>query len=86
MPLYDFKCSDCETVFDVMCKISERESQVCPSCGSKNYKAHHLGMAALGDPVRLGIRTVDSGFKEVLSRINAANGRKANLKDKLSRN
>jgi putative FmdB family regulatory protein len=86
MPLYDFKCSDCETVFDVLCKISERESQVCTSCGSKNYKAHHLGMAALGDPVRLGIRTVDSGFKEVLSRINAANGRKANLKDKLSRN
>jgi hypothetical protein len=43
-------------------------------------------MAALGDPVRLGIRTVDNGSREVLSKINSANGRKANLKDKLSRN
>jgi putative FmdB family regulatory protein len=86
MPLYDFKCSDCDTVFDVMCKISERESQACPSCGSKNYQAHHIGMAPLGDAVRLGVRSVDNGFREVLSRINSANGRQANLKDKLSRN
>lgn len=85
MPLYDFKCSDCSTVFDVMCKISERESQTCPKCGSKNYQAHHLGMAALGDPVRLGIRTVDNGFREVLHKIGSNNGRKSNLKDKLSR-
>jgi len=86
MPFYDFRCSECDTMFTVMCKISERESQVCPSCDSKNYKTHHAGMAALGDPVRLGIRTVDNGFREVLSKINSNNGRKANLKDKLSRN
>jgi len=86
MPLYDFRCSDCSTVFDVMCKISERESQACPSCDSKNYKAHHIGMAPLGDAVRLGVRRIDDGFREVLHKINSANGRKANLKDKLSRN
>ena len=86
MPLYDFRCTDCNTVFEVMCNISERESQACPSCDSKNYKAHHIGMAALGDPVRLGIRKIDGGFREVLHKIGSNNGVKANLKDKLSRN
>jgi hypothetical protein len=43
-------------------------------------------MAALGDPVRLGIRTVDNGFREVLHKIGSNNGRKSNLRDKLSRN
>ena len=86
MPSYDFKCSECSTVFEVMCKISERESQACPSCGSKNYQAHHLDMASLGDPVRLGIRRIDDGFREVLHKIGSNNGRRSNLKDKLSRN
>lgn len=86
MPLYDFKCSECDTVFDVLCKIAERESQACPLCGSKKYQAHHLGMAALGDPVRLGIRTIDNGFREVLQKIGSNNGKKSNLRDKLSRN
>jgi hypothetical protein len=39
----------------------------------------------IGDPVRLGITTTDSGFKEVLSKI-AENNYKSNLRDKLSRN
>ena len=86
MPFYDFKCSECGTVFGVMCNISERESQSCTSCGSKNYQAHHTNALAMGDSVRLGIRTVDNGFREVLHRIGSSNGLKANLKDKLSRN
>lgn len=42
------------------------------------------GEGTLGDPVRLGIRTADGGFKEVLSKI-AENNYKSNLADKLSR-
>jgi hypothetical protein len=42
-------------------------------------------MAALGDPVRLGIRKIDGGFREVLHKIGSNNGVKSNLKDKLSR-
>ena len=86
MPLYDFRCNDCNTVFNVMCKISERESQACESCGSKNYEAHHIGMAPLGDAVRLGVRQIDNGFREVLHKIGSNNGVKANLKGKLSSN
>jgi len=85
MPFYDFKCSDCESIFSVSCRIADRESQECPSCKSKKYESYHTAMPAFGDPVRLGIRTVDNGFREVLSKIGSFNGRQANLSDKLSR-
>ena len=37
MPVYEFKCSDCGHVFEVMGKYEEREKEhTCPSCGSVN--------------------------------------------------
>ena len=84
MPLYTLKCNDCENIFDVMCSYASRPEQECPSCKSKNHEAHFTGAPALGDPVRLGVRTVDNGFKEVLSKIHN-NNYKSNLADKLSR-
>lgn len=84
MPIYDFKCEDCSTVFTVMCKISERDQHKCTSCGSTKYQSHHTQGLDIGDPVRLGITKADGGFKEVLSKIHNANY-KSNLKDKLSR-
>jgi putative FmdB family regulatory protein len=85
MPFYDFKCSECDEIFSVMCRISDRESQACPSCSSIKYESHHTSMPAFVDPVRLGIRTIDDGFREVLSRVGSNNGRQADLSDKLSR-
>lgn len=38
----------------------------------------------IGDPVRLGVRTIDNGFREVLSKIKEKNWR-SNLGNKLSR-
>lgn len=84
MPSYSFKCSDCEEIFDVHCKLSERLEQECPKCKSKKYETHHTGRHSLIDPVRLGVRKADGGFNEVLSKIASANY-KSNLTDKLSR-
>lgn len=84
MPTYNFKCNNCETEFEVFCKMNERESQICPNCGSLNYQSHFSTPLAIGDPVRLGVRTVDGGFREVLSRIGSANY-KSDLGSKLSR-
>ena len=84
MPSYSFKCSECETIFDVFCSMAERENQHCPKCSSKNYATHHTGGNPVIDPVRLGVRTVDGGFREVLSKI-ASNNYRSNLADKLSR-
>ena len=33
MPTYDMKCSSCQQLSEVFCKIAERELQVC-HCGS----------------------------------------------------
>jgi putative FmdB family regulatory protein len=39
MPVYEFRCSNCEHVFEVMGSYSEREkAQTCPKCGSTEVK------------------------------------------------
>ncbi len=39
MPVYDYRCTDCNSVYDVFHKGQEiKEDVVCPSCGSSNYK------------------------------------------------
>lgn len=38
MPIYDYKCSDCGSTYDVFHKVREvPEDVVCPSCGSKGH-------------------------------------------------
>jgi putative FmdB family regulatory protein len=84
MPSYDLKCTKCENVFEVFCKYDDKHLQKCPKCESTETESYFTTMQ-IGDPIRLGVRKIDDGFREVLSRIGNANGRKANLTDKLSR-
>ena len=35
MPLYDFKCLECEFEFEEFAKIADREDVPCPSCSCK---------------------------------------------------
>lgn len=38
MPIYDYRCKECNTVFDVFHKGKEVEEDiVCPKCGSTKY-------------------------------------------------
>lgn len=59
------------------------EGDPCPSCNSYTVQML-IGTPGVGDSVRLGIRTHDDGFREVLSKIHASQP-KSNLKNKLSR-
>ena len=34
MPLYDFECTQCHTIFEGICKADEHDANVCPKCGS----------------------------------------------------
>jgi putative FmdB family regulatory protein len=39
MPVYDYRCSDCNTTYDVFHKGREvLEDVLCPSCGSANHR------------------------------------------------
>lgn len=67
MPTYDFINAQTGEVFTRLMKIAEREE----------FLAQHpdiqpvVSAPALGDPVRLGVRKVDNGFKEVLQKIHS---------------
>lgn len=39
MPIFEYKCQDCNTQFDVLVKSSSSQKEiVCDSCGSTNVK------------------------------------------------
>ena len=66
MPTYTFRNKDTGEEFDIFMKIAEREQYL-----SDNPHIESIigGPPAIGDPVRLGVRKVDGGFKEVLQKI-----------------
>ena len=38
MPIFDYKCNDCQQVYDVFHKVREVEEDiVCPSCNSQRH-------------------------------------------------
>jgi len=81
MPTYTFRNTETDEVFDKLMSCKDREQYL-----ADNPQLEPIigGAPAMGDSVRLGIRRTDDGFKEVLSKISAANY-KSNLSDKLSR-
>jgi putative FmdB family regulatory protein len=84
MPLYDYACSSCSHTFTEFLSIGNRHQpteQACPQCGTTGTIYQSIGAPPIGDAVRLGIRKIDGGFKEVLQRIHAANPR-SNLNNK----
>jgi putative FmdB family regulatory protein len=39
MPIFEYKCFDCDTIFEVLCKSSENQGDVsCPKCSSTKNK------------------------------------------------
>jgi len=39
MPIYDYRCTDCGSTYDVFHKVREvQEDIVCPSCGSLHHQ------------------------------------------------
>lgn len=65
MPLYEFHNKETGETFDKMMSISSKEEYL----KENPHIVHMMGMPPLIDPVRLGVRKPDQGFKEVLQRI-----------------
>ena len=70
MPVYDRYCNDCDTLFEVTCKISEKDdTHECPYCASTDgewrISAPQLSLAS-----SLGTTNDKrSGFHEVVQKI-----------------
>ena len=86
MPIYEYKCSNCSDSFTRITSIATRndpENESCEKCGNQSIQ-RQITAVPVGDSVRLGLRTHDDGFREVLSKI-SEKVPKSNLRDKLSR-
>lgn len=68
MPTYTFKNTDTGEEFERFMSISAREDYLKEN---PNLETLIAGAPALIDPVRLGIRKTDGGFKEVLQKIHS---------------
>jgi putative FmdB family regulatory protein len=76
MPIYDRQCSDCEELFEVTCRIAEKDNtHECPYCGSTAGEWRPTSCMTTIRPDRLMTAKKDNGFKEVLDKIKERNKR-----------
>jgi hypothetical protein len=66
MPIYSVINTTTEEVFDVNMKFTEFEQYLKDN---SQYKQIFTKFPALGDPVRLGMRRPDDGFRDVLKTV-----------------
>ena len=74
MPTYTYVCRKCNHTWDNQSRIDDRKiplQEPCPSCGvvEEDSIYQQIGAPMVCDPVRVGARKMDSGFKEVLQKI-----------------
>lgn len=77
MPIYSRQCTKCDELFDVTCKIAEKDTAVheCPYCGSIEGEYRPTSCMTSMDSGRFMTKKQDSGFKEVLQKIQERNPR-----------
>lgn len=76
MPVYDKKCNDCDELFEVTCRIADKDlPKICPYCESADstYQLSSPNFTMRGD--RLMTQQKDRGFNEVISKIKERNKR-----------
>lgn len=66
MPTYDFINTETGEVFEKLMKISERDQYLLDN---PHIQPAFVSAPAIGDAVRLGVRKMDSGWKETLAKI-----------------
>jgi putative FmdB family regulatory protein len=50
MPLYEYKCQNCETRFDALRAMADADNAIaCPKCGSENAQRLISLFSAIGD-------------------------------------
>lgn len=69
MPTYNFRHKETAEVIEKLMSISGRETFLREN---PQYESVILGAPSIGDPVRLGMRKPDQGFREVLQKAKEA--------------
>lgn len=66
MPRYEFRNTITGEIFEKTMKISEKETYLELN---PDVESWFSSAPSVGDPVRLGVRRIDNGFKEVLQKV-----------------
>lgn len=78
MPLYEYKCSECEHIFDRILKMDDRDipnQEPCPDCKKEGTVDRHITTAPLLAYGPIDFRKkVPDGFKDVLRDIKKTYG------------
>lgn len=71
MPIYEFVCNQCESLFEITCKISELKTKEhsCPICSSSDIVQHIFTAPIRAESHRIGTNQRQQEFKDVLNRI-----------------
>lgn len=73
MPVYEFRCSQCNHEFETILPIADYQKptlEPCTNCGGTKTIEQIIGACAIIDSVRLGIRRPDRTFqREILGRM-----------------
>lgn len=86
MPTYDYRCKNCEEVFDKILKISDREMPTknpCPFCEESDTVELCLSAPSLVSPFRIdGLKKPSGQFRDRMNQIKTGMKRTKNtLKD-----
>lgn len=59
MPLFEFKCNDCDNVFEELILKNQDDNPACPKCGNKNVEK----LLSAGSVRPHGIPSGSGGYK-----------------------
>lgn len=68
MPLYDFLDTKTNEIFEKRMSIADKEQYMKKNPHIQSYLGNMAGIPVI-DPVRLGVRRTDAGWKEVMNKI-----------------
>ena len=64
MPLYEYRCSECEQVSEFNMKMSDPTPDSCPNCGAKASLSKIMSQTAFHLKGGVGIRRATRGLQE----------------------
>jgi len=64
MPIFDFKCKECDTVFERIAKWDAHEVQVCPHCMSEHTEIQFPTPAIVRCNTLFGRQKIPTDFKQ----------------------
>lgn len=85
MPLYTYKCRECENEFNQVHRMDDRaipEGEPCPECGTEGKVYQKIGTPVIGYSIAPNMRTSDN-FNSRLKEIKKKAGRENTVGDSI---